>query len=330
MNIMELENTVYPPLKWVGGKRKIVEIIYSSISNIHSPFTYYEPFFGGGAIYFLLYSKGFIKNAHLNDVVPQVVNFYKVISNIDSRNELKKEATKIERRFNKLNIEPESRKEAYVKLRENFNDNWEYFTLNDQSTSEQKALSTKLATQFLALNKIGFNGMFRVNSKGRFNIPMGSAVKKKLFDERNFDLAGEALSKATFTCDDYSNVKPFKGVVNKNNLIFLDPPYIPNSKTAYFTDYSVEGFNKESHEKLSENFSKLISNKNNNVILTNNFNKLSIELFVDKNKNNKRLHAYKFNITKTISAKNSGRGNTEELLVSTFPIEHARLKKFNF
>ena len=54
MNIMELENTVYPPLKWVGGKRKIVEIIYSSISNIHSPFTYYEPFFGGGAIYFLL------------------------------------------------------------------------------------------------------------------------------------------------------------------------------------------------------------------------------------------------------------------------------------
>ncbi len=330
MNIVESKNSIYPPLKWVGGKRKIVEIIHSSISNIYTPFTYYEPFFGGGAIYFLLYKNGFIKNAYLNDVVPQVVNFYKVISNIESRNELKKEAIKIEKKFNKLNTKPENRKEAYLKLRENFNDNWERFTLNDQSASEQKELSTKLATQFLALNKIGFNGMFRVNSKGRFNIPMGSAVNKKFFDETNFDLAGEALSKATFTCDDYSNVKPFKGVVSKNNLIFLDPPYIPNSKTAYFTDYSVEGFNKESHEKLSENFSKLISNKINNVILTNNFNKLSIELFVEKNRNNKRLHAYKFNITKTISAKNSGRGNTEELMVSTFPIEHAMLKKFNF
>ena len=168
--------------------------------------------------------------------------------------------------------------------------------------------------------------MFRVNSKVGLIFQWVAVKKNYLMREILIWLV--ALSKATFI--DYSNIKPFKGVVNKNNLIFLDPPYIPNSKTAYFTDYSVEGFNKESHEKLSDNFSKLISNKNNNVILTNNFNKLSIELFVDKNKNNKRLHAYKFNITKTISAKNSGRGNTEELLVSTFPIEHARLKKFNF
>ena len=320
-------NNLMPPLKWVGGKRKIVEIIQSAAENIESPFTYYEPFFGGGAIFFSLYSKGFLKNAHLNDVVPQVVNFYNVISDEDARSILKKEAKKIESKFNNLNTDIGKRKEQYIKFRESFNDSWEYFVAEDKKTGpESKA---KLAAQFLALNKLGFNGMYRVNSEGRFNIPMGSPVEKKLFDNENLDAVGDALSKVNFTCDDYSNIKPFKGRGRKpkNNLIFLDPPYIPNSKTANFTDYSVEGFNRDSHVKLSNDLSKLIQNENNNVIFTNNFNNMSIELFVDKNKKNKRLNAYKFNITKTISAKNTGRGNTEELLVSTFDIKNDRLEK---
>ena len=316
---------IYPVLKWVGGKRKIKDVILSAVENINKPFTYYEPFFGGGAIFFSLYSRGFLKNAHLNDVVPQVVNFYNIISNQDARNILKKEAKKIEKKFNNLNTDTEKRKEQYIKFRESFNDSWECFVAEDIENSSESG--AKLAAQFLALNKLGFNGMYRVNSKGRFNIPMGSPVEKKLFDNDNLDAVGDALSKVNFTCDDYSNVKPFKGGVAKNNLIFLDPPYIPNSKTANFTDYSVEGFNRDSHVKLSNDLSKLIENENNNVIFTNNFNSMSIELFVDKNKKNKRLNAYKFNITKTISAKNTGRGNTEELLVSTFDIKNDRLEK---
>ena len=316
---------IYPVLKWVGGKRKIEDVILSAVENINKPFTYYEPFFGGGAIFFSLYSKGFIKKAHLNDVVPQVVNFYNVISNEDGRNILKKEAKKIESKFNNLNTDIEKRKEQYIKFRENFNDGWECFVAEDKKTDPESKV--KLAAQFLALNKLGFNGMYRVNSKGRFNIPMGSPVEKKLFDKENLDAAGGALSKVNFTCDDYSNIKPFRGGVAKNNLIFLDPPYIPNSKTASFTDYSVEGFNRDSHVKLSNDLSKLIENENNNVIFTNNFNSMSVELFVGKNEKNKRLNAYKFNITKTISAKNTGRGNTEELLVSTFDIKNERLEK---
>tara|TARA_X000001036_G_scaffold408021_1_gene417958 strand:- start:206 stop:1174 length:969 start_codon:yes stop_codon:yes gene_type:complete len=322
---MEKSINLAPPLKWVGGKRKIIDIIISATNEIETPITYYEPFFGGGAIFFLLYSRGLLKNAYLNDVVPQVVNFYNVLSEQNARNILKKEAKKFERKFNNLNKNVTKRKHEYIEFREDFNDNWESF--NSKLNFESRA---KLAAQFLALNKIGFNGMFRVNSKGRFNIPMGSPVEKKLFDEGNIDAVGDALSKVNFTCDDYSNVKPFKGSVGKNNLIFLDPPYIPNSKTANFTDYSVEGFNRNSHVKLSNDLSKLIENEKNNVIFTNNFNKMSLDLFVNKNKKNKRLNAYKFNITKTISAKNSGRGNTEELLISTFPIQHERLKKFSF
>lgn len=321
------DQKVSPILKWVGGKRKIEDVILSAAEHIDKPFTYYEPFFGGGAIFFSLYSKGLVKNAHLNDVVPQIVNFYNVISNRDARNILKEETKKIEKKFNKLNSDINKRKKEYIKFRENFNDNWELFIDGNKGTSIES--KTKLATDFLALNKLGFNGMFRVNSKGRFNIPMGSPVDKKLLDEDNLDAVGDAISKIEFTCDDYSNVKPFKGSVNKNNLIFLDPPYIPNSKTANFTDYSVEGFNKDSHIKLSNDFSKLIENKNYNIIFTNNFNEMSIELFVDRNKKNKRLSAYILNITKTISAKNTGRGNTKELLISTFPINHEKLEKFS-
>lgn len=320
-------NEIIPPLKWVGGKRKITDIIVSASHEIETPFTYYEPFFGGGAIFFSLFSKGFIKNAYLNDVVPQVVNFYNVLSDQTSRSLLKVEAKKIEKKFNNLNSDIDIRKKEYTKFRETFNDNWENFILEDKKTQLDFEMPAKLAAQFLALNKLGFNGMFRVNSKGRFNIPMGSAVEKKLFDSENIDKVGDALSNIKFKCKDYSKVKPFKGSVNSNNLIFLDPPYIPNSKTSNFTDYSVEGFNKDSHIQLGINFTRLIENDNNNVVFTNNFNELSLELFVDKNKKNKRLNVYKFDITKTISAKNSGRGNTEELLISTFPINHERLKE---
>ena len=320
-------NNITPPLKWVGGKRKIIDVIESATQNLDTPFTYYEPFFGGGAVFFSLFSKGFIKNAYLNDVVPQVVNFYNVLSDQTSRNVLKIEAKKIEKKFNNLNSDIDKRRKEYNKLRETFNDGWESFHLESQNTELDFEVPSKLAGQFLALNKLGFNGMFRVNSGGRFNIPMGSPGKKKLFDDDNIDSVGEALSSATFNCNDYSKVKPFKRSVNSNNLIFLDPPYLPNSKTAYFTDYSVGGFNKDSHIKLSIDFSKLIENDNNNVIFTNNFNKMSLELFVNKNKKNKRLNVYKFDITKTISAKNIGRRNTEELLISTFPINHERLKE---
>ena len=324
---MDKEKIVLPPLKWVGGKRKIIEIIQSAAENIEKPFSFYEPFFGGGAIFFSLYSKGLLENAYLNDVVPQIVNFYNTLSDEKARNGIKEEVKRIEDKFNNLNSDVDKRKKEYIKFRENFNDRWEKFVLENKNSKKIYEEQITLAAHFLGLNKLGFNGMFRVNSKGRFNIPMGSPVEKKLFDEDNLDAAGDALSKVNFTCNDYSNVKPFRGRVNKKNLIFLDPPYIPNSRTANFTDYSVEGFNKDSHIKLSNDFSKLIENKNYNIIFTNNFNDMSLKLFVDKNKKNKRLNAYKFNITKTISAKNTGRGNTEELLVSTFAIENERLEK---
>jgi DNA adenine methylase len=156
---------------------------------------------------------------------------------------------------------------------------------------------------------------------------MGSAGNKSLLDIENMHKVAKALQKATFTCDDYVNVKPFKGRIGGNNLIFLDPPYIPNSKTSNFTDYSAEGFNKEAHKNLSEKFSNLINKNDTNVILTNNYNQKSLDLFVEKNKQNNRIKAYKVKVMKSISANATSRGKTEELLVSTFPINHEDLEE---
>ena len=316
-----------PPLKWAGGKRKMSSIIISAAESIDGPFMYYEPFFGGGAIFFSLFDKGLIKRAHLNDIVPQIINFYLTISDQSSLEEVINESMAIEKQFNNLVDNVKKRKEAYKKLKEDFNAEWLSSGSKILINKDLNKNNIMLASKFLALNKLGFNGMFRLNSKGEFNIPMGSMGNKTLLDIENIHNVAKALQKATFTCDDYVNVKPFKGHIGAKNLIFLDPPYIPNSKTSNFTDYSAEGFNKKAHQKLSDKFSKLIDRKDTNVILTNNYNQNSVELFVEKNKENNKIKAYKVQVMKSISANAESRGKTEELLVSTFPIDHKDLEE---
>ena len=95
--------------------------------------------------------------------------------------------------------------------------------------------------------------------------------------------SSEALKSAIFSCADYKDIEPFYGEISPKNLIFLDPPYIPNSKTASFTDYSIDGFDSNKHKQLGMQLSKLLRTDTANVIFTTNYNDKSIELFVEKN-----------------------------------------------
>ena len=325
---MNKKNTdITPPLKWAGGKRKMSGIITKAAASLGGPFTFYEPFFGGGAIFFSLYSQGYIQDAYLNDIVPQIANFYRTVADDNSIEEVITQTQFYESKFNNLVQNPELRKTEYIELRQEFNKEW----IDNKKKIFDSDIPTEenigLASKFLALNKLGFNGMFRLNSKDEFNIPMGSSTNKQLIDVENITKVSEALKSAVFSCADYKDIEPFYGEISAKNLIFLDPPYIPNSKTASFTDYSIDGFDSNKHKQLGMQLSKLLRNDTANVIFTNNYNDKSIELFVEKNLDNERFHAYKVNVFKTISAKNSGRGNTEELLISTFPIEHQDLNE---
>ena len=311
---------VSSPLKWAGGKRKINHLILDIAKNFNGKFDYYEPFFGGGSIFFSLASNNLIKKAYLNDIVPQIINFYKVLSNESNIEKFIKETKKTEKKFNLLLDDKTLRDEEYYKLRDKFNAEWKIFYKEKDDT--KGAIS--LASKFISLNKLCFNGMFRLNLKGEFNIPIGSHKMVKIINEDNIIDVSKLLKKSHLTCKDYKDTRAFKKELDKYSLIFLDPPYIPNSKTANFTDYSSEGFNFKNHKELSIYFSNLITTKAK-VILTNNNNSISQDLFVKGN----NVFTYEIEVTKTISADPSKRGKTNELLISNFEIPFLKDKRIN-
>ena len=164
-----------------------------------------------------------------------------------------------------------------------------------------------------AINKLCFNGMFRVNSNNQFNVPIGSYKKVNIIDKDNLANASLYLSNAKITCGSYKET--IKNIKKKNSLIYLDPPYIPNSDTANFTDYSSQGFKYKDHVELGKIFLKLVED-GNNVILSNNNNELAREIFLQ----NKELYAYEVLVSKSINSNKDGRGKIGELLVSTFDL----------
>lgn len=314
-------NSISSPLKWAGGKRKFSPIIIEAIKDFKTKFDYHEPFFGGGSIFFSLHSSDLIKNSYINDVVPQLVNFYKVLSKEDYLQEFIKKSKNIESKFNMLLENEDVRKEEYYKLRKTFNNNFKKLIENDLWI---KNPNITLAVQLLALNKLCFNGMFRLNSKGEFNIPIGTHKKVRFVNEDNLKRVSKSLESSKISCKDYKHTGAFSKELNGQNLIFLDPPYIPNSPTSSFTDYSSEGFNYSKHKELSKLFSKIIKT-DAKVILTNNNNSISQDLFVKNN----NVYSYNIPITKTISADPNKRGKTNELLLSNFKITTLEKLKIN-
>ena len=339
-----MSNITKPTLKWVGGKTKLKNLISDAFSLLQNEnnqtFDYYEPFFGGGSIFFHLKDLELIDSAYLNDAIPQLVSYYEIISDIKNLESFTEQCEEIEVKFNKLLSKKKRPVTEYKALVKEFNSIWvkekivsyseesekekiEYIQINPK-TKEQKIRSAVLMQ---AINKLCFNGMFRVNSNNQFNVPIGSYKKVNIIDKDNLANASLYLSNAKITCGSYKET--IKNIKKKNSLIYLDPPYIPNSDTANFTDYSSQGFKYKDHVELGKIFLKLVED-GNNVILSNNNNELARQIFLQ----NKELHAYEVLVSKSINSKKDGRGKIGELLVSTFDLEEIgdlyNLKKIIF
>ena len=166
--------------------------------------------------------------------------------------------------------------------------------------------------------------MFTLNSKGECNSPVGTHKKNRIIKEDMLKMDSKSLERSKISCRDYKHTKAFSKKLNGQNLIFLDPPYIPNSPTSSFTDYSSEGFNYSKHRELSKLFSKIIKT-DAKVILTNNNNSISQDLFIKNN----NVYSYNIPITKTISADPNKRGKTNELLLSNFKITTLKELRIN-
>lgn len=236
-----------PFVKWAGGKRQLTDILLKNIPEQYD--CYIEPFVGGGALFFELLPK----KAVISDINFEIINAYHVIKN--NLNELLKSLKKHK------NI-----KEYFYKIR----------ALNPNNLS-----LIERASRFIYLNKTCFNGLYRENSRGEFNVPFGNYKKPNILDKENLTKISEYLNsnQIKILCQDY---KETVMLAQKGDFIYFDPPYYPLNQTSSFTKYSKEDFNKEDQIELSEVFRQL-DKKGCYVMLSNSNTEFIKSLYNDYN-----------------------------------------------
>lgn len=240
-----------PFVKWAGGKRRLAKELLKYVPEKFG--SYHEPFLGGGAFYFFLQSQGKIHNgACLSDSLCELTNTFRQVR--DS----------VEEVINSLETHVYT-KEHYETVR-----NIDPLTLSPADR----------AARFIYLNKTCFNGLHRVNKNGKFNVPFGKYKNPKFCDPKGLRLASDALENTRISCSDYQTSCQF---VQKGDLVYLDPPYIPASPTAKFTSYVAEGFGLDQHTKLRDTVSDLIK-RGAYVILSNSATELTDSLYQDFNR----------------------------------------------
>lgn len=244
-----------PFLKWAGGKSRLAKQITELFPKEFN--RYFEPFLGSGAIYFAISPKEGI----LNDLNKYLIGTYEIIR--DNPYGLIKKLKNIDKTYHSL-PSLEVRSNYYYDARSRYN--------------KIKTISIDKVALFIFLNKAGYNGMYRENSKGEYNIPFGKHEKCLICDEDNILKVSKDLKDITFTSTDYKDA--LKGA-KKGDLVYLDPPYIPISKTANFTQYQKEGFDFEEQICL-KNIALELHRKGCYVVISNSSCKKSKDLYSDK------------------------------------------------
>ena len=241
-----------PFVKWAGGKGQLLEQLDALLPKDFAQrenLVYVEPFVGGGAMLFHVLAKyPNIKEAVINDANAELIAVYETIKAnpealIDRLSTLQKE-------FEKYGTE-ESRREMYLKLRDKFN--------------SRKCSALETSALFIFLNKTCFNGLYRVNSKGEFNVPFGKAKNPLICDADNIRALCEVLKKVTVLKGDFADV--MKAVKGKA-FFYFDPPYRPLTQSAAFTAYSKGGFDDDEQRRLAQ-FCRKLNREGHQWLLSN-------------------------------------------------------------
>lgn len=237
-----------PFLKWAGGKTQLLDKIVSYLPgeiNSNQLDTYIEPFIGGGAVFFYMAQNFKFKNFIICDLNPELVLTYRVIQNaidelINSLDLLHNDYHKQDQSF---------REKMFYEIRNEFNINRKNIDFSDISSQ-----GIQRVAQLLFLNRTCFNGLFRVNSLGEFNVPFGKYSNPLICNQENLYLASKILSGVKIVHGDFEKIKDF---VTQKTFVYYDPPYRPLSKTASFNSYSKDSFNDASQSRLADFFRKL-------------------------------------------------------------------------
>ncbi|MEE1025680.1 MAG: Dam family site-specific DNA-(adenine-N6)-methyltransferase [Acutalibacteraceae bacterium] len=296
------EKTVKPFLKWAGGKGQLLSEIEKYYPFEEGNITKYaEPFVGGGAVLFDILSKYDLDEVYISDINFELINTYRVVrDNVDS---LIKLLYTMQSEF--ISLDTNNRKLYYMEKREHFN----YLKVNENESN-----NIEKAALMIFLNKTCFNGLYRVNKKGLFNVPMGAYKNPMICDENNLRAVSEKLQRVTIVCGDYRESADF---IDENTFVYFDPPYRPITDTASFTAYTENLFNDEEQIELAR-FVDNMYRKGAKIIISNSDPKNSN---TNDNFFENIYSSYKIkrvDATRMINCKSKARGKIKELLISTF------------
>ena len=296
------DKRVKPFLKWAGGKGQLLNEIAKYYPFGDGRITKYaEPFVGGGAVLFDILDKYDLDAVYISDINAELINTYTAVR--DNKDELINLLHRYQSEYNPL--ETSERKEYYAKKRDRF---------NELKIDGDKRENVEKAALMIFLNKTCFNGLFRVNRKGLFNVPMGAYKNPLICDEDNLRAVSEKLQNVEIVCGDYRKSQYF---IDDATFVYFDPPYRPITDTASFTAYTENLFDDDQQIELARFVDKL--NKSGAKIVVSNSdpkNSNTDDNFFDNiyaSHKIKRVEA-----ARMINCNSGARGKIKELLISNY------------
>ena len=287
----------HPFVKWAGGKTQLLPEIRKHYPRRIKK--YCEPFVGGGAVLFDVLQKCHPEEVLINDVNAELINTYSQIKN--NCNLLIEQLSELQQAYKSQSLE--ENKILFYEKRNRYNEL--KINRNDAENLEKSAL-------FIFLNKTCFNGLYRVNKKGLFNVPFNNAKNPLICDEENLKTCSELLHNVQMKVGDYSNCKNF---IDSETFVYLDPPYRPLTQTSAFTSYSENHFSDNEQIELG-NFITEISNKGAKVLASNSDpkNANAEDNFFDELYSNFSIE--RIRASRMINSNAKKRGAISELLIS--------------
>ena len=269
--------TPRPFIKWAGGKRQLIDELISSFPAKYG--RYFEPFIGGGALFFAIQPE----NAYISDINPELINLYNVIKNdVDSLIEDLRRYKNTEEEFYKIrNL--------------------------DRKPSYKKFSKVRKASRFIYLNKTCYNGLYRTNSDGYFNVPFGFYKNPNIIDEKNLKVCSELLKKTEIALSPFSAIE---SKIKTGDFVYFDPPYMPISKTSSFTKYYKDDFDVDAQFELKELCDRL-TKKRVYFMLSNSYSELILNLY-------KQYNIKKIRAIRAINCKAAKRGAIDELIITNY------------
>jgi len=263
-------NGARPFLKWVGGKSRLLPRLIAELPRYR---TYHEPMLGGGALFFALRPK----RAVLSDTNRELIDTFRAVQT--------------------------SVGHVVTLLKEYRYERDYYYEVREQDPNKLDLYES--AARTIYLNKTGFNGLYRVNQRGKFNVPFGRYTNPTICDEPNLRACAAALRGVDLRCGAFHEVRPRKG-----DLVYFDPPFLPPDDAKAFTSYTAEGFGGADHYHLAGFFRELKA-RGCHVMLSNSDTTLARRLY-------RGYPTERVQVGRTVGCKD--RGDAPELIVRSFPV----------